>query len=141
MASPGPALSQEAVRPTRGRRVRRVIRRVDAWSVLKFSVAFYLCLFMVLMVAGVILWNLARSAGLVDNIENFIGELFALKRFHFVPGQILRGSALGGLILVVLGTGANVLMAVLYNLISDVFGGIEVAVLEEERAPPSTSVV
>jgi hypothetical protein len=36
----------------------------------------------------------------------------------------------GGLVLVVMGTGANVLLAVLYNLISDVVGGI-IVVFEE----------
>ena len=40
--------------------------------------------------------------------------------------------------LVLLGTGANVLMAVLYNLTSDVVGGIEVSVLEEQ--PGRTTV-
>jgi hypothetical protein len=41
-------------------------------------------------------------------------------------------------VLVLLGAGANVLLAVLYNLTSDVVGGVEVVVLEEE---PARSVV
>ena len=43
-------------------------------------------------------------------------------------------SSLGGLVLVVVGTGANVLLVVLYNLISDVVGGVEVTVLEEDTS-------
>jgi hypothetical protein len=52
---------------------------------------------------------------------------------------MLRASIVGGLVLVVMGTGANVLFAVLYNLISDVVGGIEVTVLEDD--PGSRTVV
>ena len=125
--------------PMKGRRVRRVIRRIDPWSVVRFSLLFYVCIYAVVLVAGIVLWTIARGAGVVDNVEDFISELFLLEDFRFLPGQILRASALGGLILVILGSGANVLMAVLYNLISDVVGGIEISVLEEERAP--TTVV
>lgn len=120
--------------PLRGRRVRRVVRRIDPRSVLKFSLVFYLCVFVALLVAGVVLWIVASAAGVVSNVETFIGDLFALERFRFEAGQILRGTALGGTALVLLGTAANVLAVVLYNLISDVIGGIEIVVLEEESA-------
>jgi hypothetical protein len=43
---------------------------------------------------------------------------------------VIRASVLGGALLVMLGCGANVLLAVLYNLISDVVGGI-IVVFEE----------
>jgi len=36
---------------------------------------------------------------------------------------------------VMVGTGCNVLIAVIYNLISDVVGGVEVTVLEEDSTP------
>lgn len=127
--------------PLKGRRVRRVIRRVDPWSVLKLSLLFYLCLFLVLLVAGIVLWLAASGFGIIDNVETFIGDLLALEDFHFVAGQILRAATLGGLVIVVLGAGANVLMAVLYNLISDLVGGIEVSVLEEETTPRTTGTV
>ena len=127
--------------PVKGRRVRRVVRRIDPWSVLKFSLLFYLCLLVVMLVAGVVLWLVARSTGAIENVEDFIGELFFLDDFHFVAGQILRASALGGLVLVVLGSGANLLLAVLYNLISDVVGGVEVAIVEEDPAQNRSTVL
>lgn len=98
----------------------------------RFSLVFYTCVFVVLLVAGVVLWLAASAVGVVDNVETFLGELLAVNDFRFRAGQILRSSALGGAILVLLGTGANVLAAVLYNLISDVIGGVELVVLEEE---------
>ena len=123
---------------TQGRRVRRVIRRVDPWSVLRFSLLFYACVLVVAMVAGFVLWAAASTTGLVDNVERFFEELFALESFTIDGGLIFRSTLIGGLVLVLLGTGANVLMAVLYNLTSDVVGGIEVSVLEEQ--PSRTTV-
>lgn len=119
---------------TQGRRVRRVIRRVDPWSVLRFSLVFYACMLVVGMVAGFVLWAAASTTGLIDNIERFFEELFALESFTINGGLIFRSTLIGGLVLVLLGTGANVLMAVLYNLTSDVVGGVEVTVLEEQPA-------
>jgi hypothetical protein len=121
-----------------GRRVRRVIRRVDPWTVLRFSLLFYACMLVVALVAGFLLWGAASTTGVVDNVERFVKELFALESFKINGGLIFRSTLIGGAMLVLLGTGANVLMAVLYNLTSDVVGGIEVVVLEEE---PTRSAV
>jgi hypothetical protein len=46
---------------------------------------------------------------------------------------MLRGFAVGGLILVVAGTIANLLLATLFNLMSDVVGGIRVTLGEDLR--------
>ena len=119
---------------SQGRRLRRVIRRVDPWTVLRFSLLFYGCMLVVGMVAGLLLWAAASTTGVIDNVERFIRELFALESFAFNGVLLLESTLIGGLVLVLLGTGANVLMAVLYNLTADVVGGIEVTVLEEEPA-------
>lgn len=84
-----------------------------------------------MLVAGLVLWAAATATGLRENIEKFIGDLIASDDFRILGPTMLRASILGGLVLVVLGTGANVLFAVLYNLISDVIGGI--TVVFEER--------
>ena len=112
--------------------MRRVVRRVDAGTVLRVSALFYASLLVVWLVAGVVLWLAATVTGVMDNIDTFIAKLFALQSFHFSVTQVLRGSVLGGVVLVALGTGINVVAAVLYNLIADVVGGVEITVLEEE---------
>ncbi len=112
--------------------MRRILRRVDPWTVLRFSVLFYLCLLVVSLVAGLLLWAAASTTGVIDNFERFIKELFAFQTFSIDGALIFRSTLIGGLVLVLLGSGFNVLMAVIYNLTSDVVGGIEVAVLEEE---------
>lgn len=114
-----------------GRRVRLVVRRVEPWTVLKFSVLLFATLYLVFLVAGLVLWAAATATGLRENIEKFIGDLIASDDFKILGPTMLRASILGGLVLVVLGTGASVLFTVLYNLISDVIGGI--TVVFEER--------
>ncbi len=113
-----------------GRRVRLVVRRIEPWTVLKFSVLLFATLYLVMLVAGLVLWAAATATGLRDNVESFIGELIASEDFRILGPTMFRASVLGGLVLVVMGTGANVLFAVLYNLISDVVGGI-IVVFEE----------
>jgi len=126
-------------RPARvvARRVRRVVRRLDPWSVLKVSLIFYLCCYVVAMVAGVLLWNLADQAEVIEKIESFIEDMGAFQEFAFEADQILEASLLLGGVLVVVATGLTVLAAVLFNLISDLVGGIRVVVLEEESARPA----
>jgi hypothetical protein len=113
-----------------GRRVRLIVRRVEPWTVLKFSVLLYITLYLVILVAGGVLWTAATVTGLRENIEKFIGDLVASDDFHLLGGTVAKASVLGGMVMVVMGTGVNVLLAVLYNLISDVVGGI-VIVFEE----------
>ena len=120
----------------RARKVRRVVRHVDPWSVMLVSLGFYLCLFVVLMVAGVLLWMIASATGTIEQLEGVIKESFAEKSFSFEGPKIFRASFLGGLVLVIAGTGLNVLLCTLFNLMSDLVGGIRVTVIEEETAKP-----
>ncbi len=118
------------------RRVRRIIRHVEPWSVLKISIFFYACLWVIFLVAGFMIWGVAESSGTVDKIESLIIDLFALDTFDFDAGQIFRGYALGGLALSIAGTTFNVLMCLLFNLISDLTGGLRITMIEEESARP-----
>jgi hypothetical protein len=120
----------------RARKVKRIVRHIDPWSVLKLSLLFYACLFVVVMVAGTVLWNLAGAAGTIASIESFIKDIGAFKTFTFKGTTIFRASFLAGLILVIAGSALNVLLTVLFNLISDLVGGIRISVIEEETARP-----
>lgn len=120
----------EPVVPVAGR---RVVRSVDTWTVLRVSFLFYLCVLLVLLIAGAVLWAAASMFGVIHNVEKFVRKLFDFKSFHFQGWSILLGSTFGGMVLVLVGTGANVLAALLYNLIGDLVGGIEITV--EDRSP------
>ncbi len=114
-----------------GRRVRRVVRKIDTWSVLKVSGLFSVSLVLVLLIAGILLWTAGSALGAIDSVEKFMGAI-GFEDFTFIGSQLLRGFVAAGLVLVVMGTGFSVLVAVIYNLISDVVGGIELTVLEED---------
>jgi hypothetical protein len=128
------ALRKPVVVPRRRPRVRkvtRVVRHVDTWSVFKVAVVFNLFLYGVCLTAGVLLWQVAQNTGTVDNIERFF-ESFGWQHFKLNGGEIFHNSWIAGLFVVVGLTGLAVLMATLFNLITDLVGGIRVSVLEEE---------
>lgn len=121
----------------KARRTRRVIRKIDAWTVLRFSLLFYVSVVAMVLVAGVLLWRSAESAGVITSVEDFVNELLTLENFRFTPSTILRAAIPAGLVLALIGTGLNVLMALLYNVISDLVGGIEVIIDLDEPHPRS----
>ncbi len=146
VAAPAPARPPVRVRMARRPRVRkvnRIVRRVDAWSVFKIALVFWAVTLVIFLVAGLLLWNLAESTGTLTNIEGFIKELFGLEAFEFDGSKVFRASWMIGAVLVVAMTAMTVTMAVLFNLISDLFGGVRVTVLEEEvvlrRAPTAVA--
>ena len=132
----GRAYQARVNRRLRARRVRRLVRHVEPWSVLKVSLILYFCAWAIMLFVGVTLWNLAVNSGLVADVEGFVVELFALESFKINADQIFRIAAVGGLLLVLAGSGLTVLAAVLFNLISDVTGGVRLTVVEEETARP-----
>lgn len=115
----------------RVRRVTRVIRDVDAWSVFKVALVVHAALYVVALVTGLLLWNVASATGTIDNIESFLTS-FGWDSFTFKGGQMFTSGALLGLFMVILGTGLWVLAAVIFNLVTELVGGVRVTVLEEE---------
>ena len=101
---------------------------------LKISLVFYFCVWGLVVISTRMLWSAAENAGTIDKIESFVEDLFTLEMFEFDTSQILRVFTLGGLVLVVGGTGLTVLLVVLFNLISDLMGGVRFTMIEEETA-------
>ena len=183
----------------RARKVRRIVRHIEPWSVLKISVLFFLSLFLIICVASALLWNAARSAGAIDDVESFITSLgfgncedvageetsdapitsttidgsqpqlggstttvpvvadptderstipdedgecaegqVLVGGFKFEDERIFQSFALGGIVLVLAGAAFSVVLALLFNLISDLTGGVRVTVLEEDPPPRRT---
>ncbi len=120
------------------RRVRRVVRKVDAWTVLKVSLIFNALLGLAFVLGSVVFWSIFVNAGIPDRISK-LAELLTLS-FNPDGPTLFRIALLLSIIWVVLATGFATLAALLYNLISDVVGGIEVIVLEETLAPTSQVV-
>jgi hypothetical protein len=119
-------------RRPRVRKVNRVVRRIDPWTVFKIALVLFVLLYAVLVVAGVLLWDLANKTGTVDNIQGAVKELFALQTFVIDGKKLFRASWALGAIMAIGGTGFAVTAAVLFNLIADLVGGVRITVLEEE---------
>ena len=137
IVAPSPLVARPvrpALRPAHGprvRRVTRVVRHVDTWSVFKVALVFNIFLYVVGLTSGVFLWQVAQNTGTIDNIERFF-ESFGWQTFELHGGEIYHNAWVAGLFLVVGFTGFAVLMATLFNLITDLVGGIRISVLEEE---------
>lgn len=126
--APAPRL---AGRRPRVRRVTRVVRHVDPWSVFKVAAVFSFVAYGIALVAGVLLWNVAYATGTVDNIERGL-ESTGWETFELNGGEIFHNAWIGGLFAAVGLTGLAVLVATLFNLITDLVGGVRMTVLEEE---------
>lgn len=119
-------------RRVRARKVRRVVRHIDPWSMLTFSVLFHLCVFAALLLASVLVWNAALAAGTIENIEQFIRDLGDYQTFEIDGDVIFRAAMAIAGILTLTSSLMVVLLTVVFNLISDLVGGIRVTVIEEE---------
>jgi hypothetical protein len=107
------------------------VRHVDTWSVFKVALVFNVFFYAVALVAGVLLWQVAYATGTIDNVEKFF-EGFGWETFQFNGGQIFHNAWIAGLFVAVGFTGLAVLLATLFNLITDLVGGVRFSVLEEE---------
>ncbi|HEU4354164.1 MAG TPA: DUF3566 domain-containing protein [Actinomycetota bacterium] len=125
-----PPKPPKSSRKEQRRHARVVVRKVGPWSVFKMSVIFYVCVMLVMLGAGVILFGMLSAMGLIDSLEDLANEL------GFGPGFTVHGDWLFvrglwyGVALVVVGSIINVFVAFLYNLISDLVGGVEVTLTE-----------
>jgi hypothetical protein len=118
-------------RKARSRQARVVVRKVGPWSVLKFSLIFYFCVMLVFLGALMILYGVLDAIGALDSVTRLIRDLFADQSFSIHGGWLFtRGFAIG-LAMVLLWSLINVFVAFLYNLISDLVGGIEITLSEK----------
>jgi hypothetical protein len=117
-------------RRARARQARVVIRKVAPWSVLKVSFLFYVCIMVVILGALIILYGVLGAIGAIQNVEDLIRELFSDETFQIRGDWLFTRGVAVGLLMVVLWSLINVFVALLYNLLSDIVGGIEVTLSE-----------
>jgi hypothetical protein len=118
-------------RTRRGRRVKRVVRRIDLWSVLKLSLIVYTCLYLSVLGTLAGLWTLLYSSGSVERLQSFLTDV-GLDNFTFYGDQMFRAAAAIGGIGVLAATVITVLATALVNVISEMTGGIRLVVIEED---------
>jgi hypothetical protein len=124
------------------RKAHLVLRRVEPWSAMKFSFVVSLVCFVVLFVAVAVLYGVLNALGVFDSLVDLVNQLAQGDQGQnslsidiaswFEPVRILGYTALIGAVNVVLITALSTLGAVIYNIASDLVGGVEVTFSEAE---------
>ncbi|TQL77298.1 transmembrane protein DUF3566 [Stackebrandtia endophytica] len=146
--SQGPARVADAVKAARAavsaaagrgpRRARLHLKRVDPWSVMKFSFAVSVVLFIVMIVATTVLYIALDAMGVFNSVNELLASLIGAGggddevSFQFTAKGVILVSALLGLVNMVLFTALATLGAFIYNVCADLVGGIELTLAEKE---------
>ncbi len=121
------------------RRAQLAVVRIEPWSVMKFSFVISLVFFIVLFVAVAVLYGALAGLGVFDSLQKTIstvtsgqGSSGVNAATWFSASRILGYAGLIGAVNVVLITAISTVGAVLYNVASDLVGGVEVTLRETE---------
>jgi hypothetical protein len=125
---------QVGSRPRGPLRASMQIRRVDPWSVLKVSLVLSVALFFVWMIAVAFLYLVLGGMGVWSKLNSNVGDLLTnTSNTGLVSsGAIFGGAALIGLVNIVLLTAMATVGAFIYNLTTDLVGGVEVTLADRD---------
>ena len=124
-------------RRTRGPvRASMQIRRIDPWSTLKVSLLLSVALFFVWMIAVAFLYLVLGGMGVWAKLNSNVGDLLnntsGSSGELVSSGTIFGGAVLIGLVNIVLLTAMATIAAFVYNLTTDLIGGIEVTLADRD---------
>nr|WP_312889493.1 DUF3566 domain-containing protein [Nocardiopsis aegyptia] len=124
------------------RKAHLTVSRVEPWSVMKFSFVVSLVAFIVLFVAITVIYVTLSMLGVFDELTNMINallegdgsedELGLNPAAWFSPGRVLGYTGVVGALNIVLITALSTVSAMLYNLVADLVGGVDVTLSEAE---------
>ena len=129
---------QVANRPHTGPvRAAMQIRRIDPWSALKVSLVLSVTLFFVWMIAVAFLYLVLGGMGVWAKLNSNVGDLLTSASGQaggelVSSGTIFGGAALIGLVNIVLLTAMATVGVFIYNLTTDLVGGIEVTLADRD---------
>jgi hypothetical protein len=150
-AAVGAARVSEAVRSARStvsaaagrgpRRARLNLKRIDPWSVMKFSFAVSVVLFIVVVVATSVLYLALDTMGVWNSVNESLKTLVSASGgtdastqtgFRITAWGVIGTSMLIGAVNVVLFTALATLGAFIYNVCADLVGGVELTLAERD---------
>jgi len=126
----------------RGPRCARLnLKRIDPWSVMKFSFAVSVVLFIVVVVATSVLYLALDAMGVWSEVNKSLSDLVnssggtnaaASAPFRITAWGVIGTSMLVGAVNVVLFTALATLGAFIYNVCADLVGGVELTLAERD---------
>ena len=124
-------------RRTRGPvRANMQLRRIDPWSTLKVSLLLSVALFFVWMISVAFLYLVLGGMGVWSKLNSNVGDLLnntsGSSGELVSSGTIFGGAVLIGLVNIVLLTAMATIGAFVYNLTTDLIGGIEVTLADRD---------
>jgi hypothetical protein len=123
------------------RRARLNLKRIDPWSVMKFSFAVSVVLFIVVVVATSVLYLALDTMGVWESVNSSLKELVNVNGgagsssgggFRITAWGVIGTSMLVGAVNVVLFTALATLAAFIYNVCADLVGGVELTLAERD---------
>ena len=123
-----------------GRPVRRVVRKVDVVSVLRLSFVFWLAVAVVVLLAGIVVWTAAGLLGVFASLSKFMASL-GIMHFRLHGFAVLQAAVELTVVFVAGATCFCGVLAMLYNAVSGVVGGLGLVVLETDLAGPRSPTV
>ena len=125
-------------------RVRRIIRKIDPWTVLKVTLVLNFVVALTVVLGLSIMWVLLVNAGVPQGLEDIARRLALLEQDATLVGNIetLFTSVVSlAVVYMLTQTALATIGAFFYNLVSDLVGGIEVVVLEESHLETSQKTI
>ena len=127
-------------------RVRRIIRKIDPWTVLKVTLVLNFVVALTVVLGFSIMWVLFVNAGVPQGLVDIARRLALLDQDASLVGNIeplFTGLVSLAAVYMLTQTAIATVGAFFYNLVSDLVGGIEVVVLEESHldAPEKPQIV
>ena len=124
-------------------RVRRIIRKIDPWTVLKVTFVLNFIVALTMVLGFSILWVLLVNAGVPQGLEDIARRLALLDADASLVGNVeplFTSVVFLATVYLLTQTALATIGAFFYNLVSDLVGGIEVVVLEESYNEPQEKI-
>jgi hypothetical protein len=115
-----------------GARVRRqTLRRIDAWSALKFALLFFTSIGIVVTIMVMIAFFAADALGVKETVETMVQQL-GWDTWRMTTGGVLWFTTILSLAGVIIASGVTVSAVLLFNLVADLIGGVEFTVHDKD---------
>lgn len=117
------------------RHVDLTVARIDPWSVLKISFLISIVLSIAAVVATIVVWKVLDGMNVFGSVEDFLIELGAEKFLTLMDyvrlPRVVSYATIIGVGNIVIMTAMSTLIALLYNLIATLVGGVRVSLMDE----------